>query len=117
VQSRRVEVARRFAQEHSLILVLKGYRTVVALPHGRVLVNLTGTPAMASGGSGDVLTGMIAGFLAQFPQAPVEQAVAAAVFLHGRAGELAARETGEQAALATDLLRHIGAAIASLRDA
>ncbi len=117
VQRCRLEAARGFAQEHGVYLVLKGYRTLIALPDGRVLVNLTGTPAMASGGSGDVLTGLIAGFLAEFPGAPVEQAVAAAVWLHGRAGELAARDTGEQAAAATDLLRRLGAAIASLRDA
>ena len=115
IQSHRVEVARAFAQDHGVYLVLKGYRTLVALPDGRVLVNLTGTPAMASGGTGDVLTGMIASFLAQFSQAPVEQAVAAAVFLHGRAGELAAKEKGEQAALASDLLSKLGAAIASLQ--
>jgi NAD(P)H-hydrate epimerase len=111
-----VDVARQYAQDKNIFLVLKGFRTLVAAPDGRVLVNLTGSPAMASGGSGDVLTGMIAGFLAQFPRAPVDQTVAAAVFLHGRAGELAAGEWGEQAAIATDLLGHLGAAIASLRD-
>jgi NAD(P)H-hydrate epimerase len=112
-----VEAAREFAQGRGVYLVLKGNRTLLATPDGRVLVNLTGTPAMASAGSGDVLTGMIAGFLAEFPQAPVEQAVAAAVFLHGRAGELAAQELGEQATTAGDLLRKLPAAIASLRDA
>jgi len=117
IQKRRVEVARQFARERGVYLVLKGYRTLVALPDGRVLVNLTGTPAMASGGVGDVLTGLIAGFLAQFPQAPVEQAVAAAVYLHGKAGELAAADLGEQAATASDLLARVGAAIASVRNA
>jgi NAD(P)H-hydrate epimerase len=117
IQSRRVEVARRFAQDRGVYLVLKGFRTLVAAPDGRVLVNLTGTPAMASAGSGDVLTGMIAGFLAQFPQAPPEQAIAAAVFLHGLAGELAASRLGESSTLATDLLDALPAAIASLRDA
>jgi NAD(P)H-hydrate epimerase len=116
VQSRRVEAAREFAQEHEVYLVLKGFRTLVATPDGRVMVNLTGSPAMASGGSGDVLTGMIAGFLAQFPRAPVEEVVAAAVFLHGRAGELAAREMGEQAAVASDQIRHLGSAIASVNE-
>lgn len=117
IQKRRVEVAREFARTREVYLVLKGYRTLLALPDGRVMVNLTGTPAMASGGAGDVLTGMIAGFLAQFGEAPVEQAVAAAVYLHGRAGQLAARELGEQATLATDVLRYLPAAIASLADA
>jgi len=117
VQARRVEVARRFAQQRGVYLVLKGYRTLLAAPDGRVLVNLTGTPAMASAGSGDVLTGIIAGFLAEFPRAPVEQAVAAAVFLHGRAGEIAARDCGEQSTIASDLIHRLPAAIASLRDA
>jgi len=117
VQRRRVELARQFARDRGVYLVLKGYRTLIALPDGRVLVNLSGSPAMASGGSGDVLTGLIAGFLAQFPKAPVEQALAAAVFLHGRAGELAARDLGEQSAAASDLLARLPAAIASLRDA
>ncbi len=117
VQSRRLEIAREFARSRQVYVVLKGYRTLVAVPDGRVFVNLTGSPAMASGGTGDVLTGLIAGLLAQFPKAPVEQAVAAAVWLHGRAGELAARDLGEQSALATDLLARLPAAIASLRDA
>jgi NAD(P)H-hydrate epimerase len=116
IQKRRVEVAREFAQSREVYLVLKGFRTLVALPDGRVMVNLTGTPAMASGGSGDVLTGMIAGFLAEFHQAPVEQALAAAVYLHGRAGELAARERGELGTTATDILRCLSAAIAGLGD-
>lgn len=117
IQKRRVEIARDFARKREVYLVLKGYRTLLALPDGRVMVNRTGTPAMASGGVGDVLTGMIAGFLAEFPQAPPEQAIAAAVYLHGRAGQLAALELGEQAVMATDVLRHLSAAIASLRDA
>ena len=117
VQSRRLEIAREFARTRQVYLVLKGYRTLMAVPDGRVFVNLTGSPAMAKGGTGDVLTGLIAGLLAQFPKAPVEQAVAAAVWLHGRAGELAARDLGEQAALASDLLSRLPAAIASLRDA
>ncbi len=99
-----------------MFLVLKGYRTLLATPEGRVLVNLTGTPAMASGGTGDVLTGLVAGFLSEFPQAPMEQAIAAAVYLHGRAGQLAAQELGEQAALATDVLRHLSRAIRELTE-
>ena len=74
-------------------LVLKGERTLIAFPDGRVWINPTGSPAMATGGTGDILTGIIAGLLAQFPQQP-DQAVAAAVYLHGLAGELGAREIG-----------------------
>jgi len=114
VQNHRLEIAGDFARSRGVYLVLKGQRTLLALPDGRVFVNTTGTPAMATGGTGDVLTGMIAGFLAEFRMAPVEQAVAAAVYLHGRSGELAARKLGEQAMLASDLLNSLSAAITSL---
>jgi NAD(P)H-hydrate epimerase len=84
-------------------VVLKGYRTLTAFPDGRVWVNPTGTPALATGGTGDILTGAIAGLLAQFPD-QAEAAVAAAVYLHGLAGELGAAQLGEKTLLATDLL-------------
>ena len=72
-------------------LVLKGARTLIAHPDGRVAVNTSGNPGMAKGGSGDVLTGLIAGLLAQYPDDPVH-AVEAAVYLHGLAADLAVRE-------------------------
>jgi NAD(P)H-hydrate epimerase len=106
IQADRVGVARRFATSRGATLVLKGQRTLVAFPDGRVWINPTGTPAMASGGSGDILTGLIAGLLAQFP-AEADRAIAAAVYLHGRAAELGAMEMGEQALLATDLLEYL----------
>jgi NAD(P)H-hydrate epimerase len=96
-------VARRFAFEHQLILVLKGWRTLIALPDGAVWVNTTGNPGMATGGTGDVLTGMVAGFLAQFPDDPV-RAVCAAAYLHGLAGDIACECMGEQALIAGDLI-------------
>jgi NAD(P)H-hydrate epimerase len=99
----RVGVARAFAMERQVALVLKGYRTLIAFANGRVWINPTGTPAMAKGGTGDILTGMIAGFLAQFPQEP-DNAIAAAVYLHGLAGRLGAAEAGDKSLLATDLL-------------
>lgn len=102
----RVGVARSFAMERRVILVLKGERTLLAFPDGRVWINPTGTPAMGTGGTGDVLTGMIAGFLGQFPREP-ELAIAAAVYLHGLAGELGAAELGEKCLIATDLLRYL----------
>ena len=114
IQERRVEVARKFAQDRGVYLVLKGYRTLTATPDGRVLVNPTGTPAMASGGSGDVLTGMIAGLLAQFAAVPPERVVAAAVYLHGLAAELATEEGCEQSTLATDVLSFLPRAIRGL---
>jgi NAD(P)H-hydrate epimerase len=116
VEHRRVEIARHFAARRNCCLVLKGYRTLIALPDGRVLVNPTGTPAMASGGSGDILTGLIAGFLAQFPDKPVDIVVAAAVYIHGLAGELAAQARGELSTIATDLLTSLPQAIAAVRE-
>ncbi|HBY63140.1 MAG TPA: bifunctional ADP-dependent NAD(P)H-hydrate dehydratase/NAD(P)H-hydrate epimerase [Solibacterales bacterium] len=118
VQANRLEMARRFAMERGVTLVLKGQRTLIAFPEGGVIVNPTGTPAMGTGGTGDILTGMIAGLLAQWPEAPA-LAVAAAVWLHGRAGELGAGELGESPLIATDLLRYLPEAIReipSLRD-
>jgi hydroxyethylthiazole kinase-like uncharacterized protein yjeF len=110
LQSRRVAVAREFAAKRNVILVLKGDRTLIAFPEGNVWINPTGSPAMATGGTGDILTGMIAGLLAQFPKEP-EIAVANAVYLHGLAGELGARELGELPLVAMDLLRFLPSAI------
>jgi NAD(P)H-hydrate epimerase len=106
IQRDRAGTARAFATERGVILVLKGQRTVIAFPDGRVWINPTGTPALGTGGSGDVLTGLIAGFLAQFPDAP-DRAVAAAVYLHGLAGELGALELGEKCLIATDILKYL----------
>jgi ADP-dependent NAD(P)H-hydrate dehydratase / NAD(P)H-hydrate epimerase len=103
VQADRVGIARAFAMEHKVTLVLKGYRTAIAFPDGRVWINPTGSPAMAKGGTGDILTGFVAGMLAQFPDRP-DQAVAAAVYLHGLAGELGAKAVGEKSLMATELL-------------
>jgi len=110
VQADRVGVARAFAAAHHVTLVLKGQRTVIAFPHGKVWVNPTGTPAMGKGGSGDILTGLIAGFMAQFPNR-MEDAIRAAVFLHGLAGERAALALGDKCVLATDLLHYLPEAI------
>ncbi|OFV98166.1 MAG: hypothetical protein A3H28_14000 [Acidobacteria bacterium RIFCSPLOWO2_02_FULL_61_28] len=104
VQAKRVEVARQFSIEHKAYVVLKGNRTLVAEPGGQVYVNPTGNPGMATAGTGDVLTGMIAGLLAQHPEAPVERVVAAAVYWHGAAGDAALARRGELSLLATDLL-------------
>ena len=102
----RAGAARAFASEHGVTLVLKGQRTVIAFPDGRAWINPTGTPAMGTGGTGDVLTGMIAGFLAQFPALP-DKAVAAAVYLHGLAGQLGAQALGEKCLMATDLFDYL----------
>lgn len=108
VQKDRIDVAREFAKTHQCILVLKGHRTLVALPDGAIWVNTTGNPGMASGGSGDVLTGMIAGLMAQAHSMKDEdrwmRAVIAAVYLHGLAGDVAREKMGEQAMIAGDLI-------------
>ena len=106
VQADRIGTARTYATEHGVTLVLKGQRTVIAFPDGRVWINPTGTPAMGKGGSGDILTGMIAGLVAQFPE-NADQAVAAAVYLHGLAGQLGAQALGEKCLLPTDLLLYL----------
>jgi NAD(P)H-hydrate epimerase len=112
VQSNRLETAREFAKRTGVTLVLKGARTVIAHPDGRVAVNTTGNPGMAKGGSGDVLTGLIAGMLAQYP-ADAARAVEAAVYLHGLAADLAVRETSEHSLLATDCLAKLPQAFRS----
>jgi len=99
-------VARRFATKHHLTLVLKGWRTLVAHPDGSIAVNTTGNPAMAKGGSGDILTGIVAAMLAQFPD-DATRAVEAAVYLHGLAGDFAARAMDEHTVLATDTVTHL----------
>jgi NAD(P)H-hydrate epimerase len=107
VQAMRLETARGFAERLGVTLVLKGARTLIAHPNGQVAVNTTGNPAMAKGGSGDLLTGLIAGMMAQY-SGNVPEAVEAAVYLHGLAADLAVRESDEHTLLATDSLRQLG---------
>jgi NAD(P)H-hydrate epimerase len=116
IQADRVAAARDFASAKKVTLVLKGQRTVVAFPDGQVIVNTSGTPALATGGTGDILTGLIAGLYAQFPSC-AGHAVAAAVWLHGRAGELGAEEWGEECLIATDLLKHLPEAMEECAEA
>jgi NAD(P)H-hydrate epimerase len=104
VQRDRINVARTFAREHRLIVVLKGHRTLVAHPDGEVWVNTTGNPGMATGGTGDILTGMVAGFIAQAPDR-IFEAVLAGVHLHGLSGDIAGDSLGEHSLVATDLLK------------
>jgi NAD(P)H-hydrate epimerase len=114
VIKRKLELAPAFAQKHGVLLVLKGYRTLVCAPDGRTFVNPTGNPGMATGGSGDVLSGMIASFLMQDKEAL--QAALAAVYLHGLSGDLAAEKIGERALVASDLIRFLPAALKALED-
>jgi NAD(P)H-hydrate epimerase len=116
IQSQRLAVARDFSREYGVTLVLKGFRTLIASPDGQVEVNPTGNPGMATGGTGDVLTGLTAGLLAQFPSRPVGEVATAAVYLHGLAGDLAAAELGQPSMLAGDLLEMIPEAYISIVD-
>ncbi len=109
LEASRLEYARLFATDHRVTLVLKGWRTLIAHPDGSIGVNTTGNPAMAKGGSGDILTGIVAAMLAQFPD-EVGRAVEAAVFLHGLAADFAAQDLDEHTVLATDTLAHLSAA-------
>ena len=115
VLAKRLDLAPRFAQEHNVILVLKGFRTIVAVPNGRVYVNPTGNPGMATGGSGDVLSGMIGSQLVQSKDAL--GATLAAVYVHGLSGDVAAARLSEKALIAGDLIRFLPQAIKSLEDA
>jgi len=115
VQADRIGCARGFAQQQGVYLVLKGNCTVVAAPDGRAWINPTGSPAMATGGTGDVLTGMIAGLVAQFPD-QLDTALLAAVYLHGRSGELGAAKLGEKGLIATDLFEFLPEAMREVAD-
>jgi len=124
VQADRLGLAQQLASRSGAAIVLKGDRTIIAFPDGETWVNPTGSPAMATGGTGDILTGMTAGLIAQHPPArhPAERdpeawkrAVIAAVWLHGRCGELAGEHWGEEATLATDLLDFLPEAMNEVR--
>jgi NAD(P)H-hydrate epimerase len=115
IQADRIGTARAFATERDVYLVLKGNRSVVAAPDGRVWINPTGSPAMATGGTGDVLTGLIAGLVAQFPD-QIDTALLAAVYLHGRCGELGAAKLGEKSLIATDLFEYLPEAMREVAD-
>jgi NAD(P)H-hydrate epimerase len=106
VEADRVGLARKFATEHGVTLVLKGWRTLVAHPDGSIAVNTTGNPSMAKGGSGDILTGIVAAMLSQYKD-NVAEAVEAAVFLHGLAGDFACLAQDEHTVLATDTVGHL----------
>jgi len=112
VQSDRLKHAREFAAAHKVHVVLKGHRTVIAGPDGRTFVNLTGNAGMATGGTGDLLTGMLAAWFAQLLDA--EAACKLAVYLHGTAGDLAEADEGEVALIATDIAARLGDAVLEL---
>jgi hydroxyethylthiazole kinase-like uncharacterized protein yjeF len=112
VLDRRLEIVPAFAKEHGVHLVLKGYRTLIGAPDGRVFVNPTGNPGMATAGSGDVLSGMIAAQIVQ--EKDTLGAVLSAVYAHGLCGDLAAERNGEKALSAGDLAKFLPRALKSL---
>ena len=112
VQADRVTVAGEFATSHHVTVVLKGHRTLVASPDGRIGINLTGNPGMATAGTGDVLTGLLAALMGQMLDA--EAACRLAVYLHGLAGDLAESDEGEMAVTARDLIARLGEAVLEL---
>jgi NAD(P)H-hydrate epimerase len=103
IQADRIRLSRHFAKSHNVILVLKGERTIIAHPDGRIAINTTGNPGMASGGMGDVLTGIIAGLIAQ--STSIENAVETAVYIHGMASDLLHSRMGEIGFVASDLIK------------
>jgi NAD(P)H-hydrate epimerase len=110
---------REFAKAHQLILLLKGTRSIVGTPDGRVFVNQTGNAGLGTAGAGDTLTGIITGFLAQAYgtlklEADALLATLSALYVGGLAGDLAARELGLRIMLASDIQNHLSAAIRSL---
>ncbi|PYV50671.1 MAG: bifunctional ADP-dependent NAD(P)H-hydrate dehydratase/NAD(P)H-hydrate epimerase [Acidobacteria bacterium] len=114
IQRDRINVARSFAREHEVIVVLKGDRTAIAKPDGEVWVSTTGNPGMATGGTGDILTGIVAGMLAQNTKRDF-LAVLAAVHLHGLTGDVAEEAIGEHSLVATDLIRALPEAFRRVR--
>ncbi len=114
VLAKKLELVPAFTQKYGVYLVLKGYRTLVADPEGRIFINPTGNPGMATGGSGDVLSGMIASMIMQ--QRDPLQAALAAVYIHGLSGDLAAQKIGERALVAGDLIRFLPQALKMMED-
>jgi hydroxyethylthiazole kinase-like uncharacterized protein yjeF len=104
VQARRVELALKAAHDWNAVVVLKGSATVVASPEGKVFVNSTGNPGMATGGTGDVLTGILAGLTAQFGTSDWPRVIAFGVYLHGLAADIGYADSGEAPLLASDLI-------------
>lgn len=113
IEEQREKIAREFAVKHNCILLLKGHRTVVASPKGKIYINTSGNPGMATAGSGDVLTGMIAAFVGQGLSG--FEAAQWGAYLHGKAGDLAARKKTRVSMIATDMIDNIPSAIKKIR--
>jgi len=108
----KLELASRFAQEYGVYLVLKGYRSLTAAPDGKIFINPTGNPGMATAGSGDVLSGMLAAMIIQ--EKDILPAVLAAVYVHGLSGDIAAQRLGEKSLTARDIIRYLSSAVKAI---
>ncbi len=124
IQKQRIESAAGMSSRHSIHTILKGHQTIIASPSGEILINPTGNPGMATGGSGDILAGMVGCFVGRWQRRRKEadepslsSHLAAAVYLHGLAGDLAAAEKGVDSLIATDLLPHLPAAFKRVLEA
>jgi NAD(P)H-hydrate epimerase len=115
VQRDRIATVRQFATAWHAHVVLKGATSVIGLPDGTVLLNPTGNPGMASGGTGDVLTGILGAFLAR--DLAAADALTAAVYLHGLAGDVAAERHGQESLVASDVIDALGEAFRRMRGA
>jgi len=116
INANRMDVARDFAAAHNLYVVLKGFRTIVAAPDSSVYVCAAGNPGMATGGAGDILTGLIAGIIAQIHLGSFLERLCLAVYLHGLAGDIGAEKIGEETLVATDILRFLSDAWNDIRN-
>jgi NAD(P)H-hydrate epimerase len=114
VQAKRLEVALDAAEQWRAHVILKGFHTILATPDGRAYVNTTGNPGMATGGTGDVLTGMLAGLTAEFGTADWERVLGLGVYLHGLAGDVAAERVGQAPLVASDVIEALPEAYARL---
>lgn len=114
IQENRIQIAQQIARKYGVYIALKGARTIIASPHGTVFINSTGNPGMATAGTGDVLTGIIAGLISQ--NTIPGEATKTGVFLHGLAGDLAAKEKGDYGLIASDLIEAIPLAIKCIQE-
>lgn len=113
LKTNKIDLAERFAREYGVILILKDAPTIIAFPDGRVYFSSTGNNGMGTGGTGDVLTGILSGFLAQSND---QMVIPAAVYLHGLAGDLYSEKTSQRTLLASDLLSGLALALQKIED-
>jgi len=114
VVGKKLELVPQFARKYGVYVVLKGYRTVTAAPDGKVFINPTGNPGMATGGAGDVLSGIIASMVMQ--KGDFLEAILASIYVHGLSGDIGSREIGEKSLVAGDIIKYLPQAVMSMSD-